>query len=59
MNCNKLIEKSQYGFRKNHSTEHAALKFVDRTALEMDHNKFPIAVFLDLSKAFDTLDHKI
>ena len=59
MNCNKLIEKSQYGFRKNHSTEHAALNFVDRTALEMDHNKFPIAVFLDLSKAFDTLDHKI
>ena len=59
MNCNKLIEKSQYGFRKNHSTEHAALEFVDRIAKDIEAKKVPLSVFIDLSKAFDTLDHEI
>ena len=50
---------SQYGFRKGHSTELAALELVDRIGKELDNKTTPISVFLDLSKAFDTLDHEI
>ena len=48
-----------YGFRENHSTELATLEFVDRIKLEMDQKKIPFSIFLDLSKAFDTLNHDI
>ena len=55
----KLFYPSQYGFRKNHSTEFAALELVERIINEMDNNNVPINIFMDLSKAFDTLDHQI
>ena len=55
----KLFYNAQYGFRTEHSTEYAALELVDRVMCEMDKNYTPINVYLDLSKAFDTLDHKI
>lgn len=55
----KLIFDSQYGFRKNHSTEPVALELVDRICNRMDCGNTPISVFLDLSKTFDTLDHQI
>ena len=54
-----LFYDSQYGFRKYHSTELAALELVDRIHKEIDENKTPFSVFIDLSKAFDTLDHDI
>jgi hypothetical protein len=54
-----LFYDSQYGFRPQHSTELAAIEIVDRILSEMDNNHVPISVFLDLSKAFDTLDHEI
>ena len=50
---------SQYGFRKFHSTELASLELVDRIYTSLDDGKPAISVFLDLSKAFDTLDHDI
>ena len=55
--CNNFLFNSQYGFRENHSTEPAALEFVDRIKLEMGRKKIPFSIFLDLSKAFDTLNH--
>ena len=55
----KLLYNSQYGFRKYHSTEMAALELTDRVLHDLDNDKIPISVFLDLSKAFDTLDHSI
>ena len=55
----KLFYDSQYGFRKKHSTELATLELTDRVLKEMDKGHTPIAIFLDLSKAFDTIDHKI
>ncbi len=59
LNSNKLLYSSQYGFREGHSTEFAALEMIDRVVQQMDNDEIPINIFLDLSKAFDTLDHKI
>ena len=56
---NNLLFPHQYGFRKQRSTEHAALEFVDRLLIDIDQNKTPISIFLDLSKAFDCLQHPI
>ncbi len=56
---NKLLYPSQYGFRQGHSTELAALELVDRIIQDMDRNEIPLNIYLDLSKAFDTLDHDI
>jgi exonuclease III len=56
---NNLHFNSQYGFRKKRSTELAALELIDTLSLKMDQNKTPISIFLDLSKAFDSLHHNI
>ena len=55
----KIFYPSQYGFRSKHSTEYAAMELVERIIDEMDKNNVPINIFMDLSKAFDTLDHQI
>ena len=54
-----LFFPNQYGFRPKHSTEYAALELIDRIINKMDLNEIPIDIFLDLSKAFDTIDHTI
>ncbi len=41
------------------STEYAALELVDRLTMEMDCTNSSVNILLDLSKAFDTLDHQI
>ena len=56
---NKLLFDNQYGFRPKHSTEHAALELIDRSTNKMDTNEIPLNIFIDLSKAFDTIDHSI
>ena len=55
----KLLYDSQYGFRENHSTEHAAIELTDLIISNLDKGKLPIAIFLDFSKAFDMIDHEI
>ena len=56
---NHLLYKSQYGFRKHHSTEFASIELVDTIQQQLDLKLDPFAVFLYMSKAFDTLDHEI
>jgi len=55
----KLFFHTQYGFRPKHNTELAALELVDIIINHMDKYEAPINTFLDLSKAFDTIDHNI
>ena len=56
---NNLIHSYQYGFRKRHSTEYAALYIVDYLNYEMDLKMTPTNIYLDFSKAFDSLSHTI
>ena len=54
-----LLYSSQYGFRKSHSTEHAVLDIVEDILRNMDKRYFSCGVFIDLKKAFDTVNHEI
>ena len=54
-----LLCSQQYGFRKNSSTELAALEVIDRLLTQLDGQLIPINFYLDLSKAFDSLNHNI
>ena len=56
---NNLLYNKQLGFQKNHSAEHAIIKVVDELCKSFNNNKFSLGVFIDLSKAFDTVDHEI
>ena len=56
---NNLLCEQQYGFRSKHSTELATIKLVDYLLKNMDDNHIPGAIYLDLSKAFVTLNFDI
>ena len=57
-NC---IYELQFGFRAKHSTSHALISLMEkvREALDYPGSKFACGVFIDLQKAFDTVDHSI
>ena len=56
---NDLFYDSQYGFLKNYSTELAAMELTDKVLKDIDDKHITLVIFMDLSKAFDTLDHGI
>ena len=56
---NDILIKNQYGFRQNHSTYMAIMEMQDKISAAIDDGEFAVGIFLDLSKAFDTLDHGI
>ena len=55
----KLLSPYQCGFRKGHSTDLAVLSFTDSIRRSMDQGLLTGAVFIDLRKAFDTVDHDL
>lgn len=56
---NNLFYDRQYGFRKGHSTELAVLDLMDTIYWSIETAKVPINIFIDLTKAFDTINHDI
>ena len=56
--CN-IFYKLQFGFRKKYSTNHALLSIVEHIREKMDNKMFTCGVFIDLEKAFDTVNHEI
>ena len=53
------IYQSQYGFRKKHSCEHAIQELVGTVLKGFENDEYTCAIFLDLSKAFDLLEHHV
>ena len=53
------IDENQFGFRTQHSTEDAVLKFVDKIENDLAQGNHVVTVYLDVSKAFDSCDHSI
>ena len=56
---NNLLYCKQFGFQKRYSPEHAVLEVVERINQSFENNEIILGVFVDLSKAFDTVDHQI
>ena len=59
LNINNILIPNQYGFRKNHSTDYAILQLCDKITDSLSKKEHIIGIFMDLSKAFDTIDHNI
>ena len=54
-----ILYRCQFGFRKNYSMSHALIHLINRISSATDQRETTVSVFLDFSKAFDTLDHQI
>ena len=54
-----ILFQSQYGFRSNHNCEHAILELTGNILQAHEKREHPVCIYLDLSKAFDTLNHQV
>ena len=54
-----LLCENQYGFRSKHSTLHTVISITDKIQKAIDQGYYSCGIFLDLSKAFDTVNHQI
>ena len=53
------LNQNQGGFRKNNTTISTTAKFIDDILLGMNEKQYTVATFIDLKKAFDTINHNI
>ena len=56
---NNLIYEKQFGFRSNYSTNHAILSITEHIRGLLDTGHYVSGIFVDLEKAFDTVNHKL
>ena len=54
-----MLFQDQFGFRFNHSTDFAILSIIDKVQHAIDQGDLSCGIFLDFSKAFDTVHHAI
>ena len=54
-----LIYNKQFGFHSHHSTDHAVLSITDQMQKAFEGCDYSCGIFLDFSKAFDTVNHNI
>jgi len=59
LNCHNVLADNQYGFRDNRTTSLALLDLVDKIANKLEEKYLSVGIFMDLSKAFDTVNHDI
>ena len=55
----KILYYKQYGFRKDFSTAHTIVNLIDNRESAIDNKQFVCEVFIDLKKAFNTVDHNV
>ena len=53
-----LIYSKQFGFRSNHSTNHAIISITEHIRDLLDNGHYVCGIFVDLEKAFDTVNHE-
>ena len=56
---NKVIYPLQFGFQENHSIDHALISMTEAIRNTLDNRKYGCGIFIDLQKAFDTVNHDI
>ena len=56
---NKVLFDEQFGFRNKHSTTHALIEITEKIREALDKKQFACGIFIDLQKAFDTVNHDI
>ena len=54
-----FLNNSQFGFRKMHSTYMALMNLMNRLIISLENDEYVLGIYLDFSKAFDTVDHVI
>ena len=59
LEINNTLSNSQYGFRNNSTTSHALIDLHEQLTKSIDNKLSTIGVFIDLKKAFDTIDHTL
>ena len=59
VNKHSLLYKYQFGFRTGYSTNFAMITLIDKISQALDEGNYVLGIFLDLSKAFDTVNHSI
>ena len=56
---NNILYKKQFGFQKQHSTDHAIVYLVNEVLKSFENNCYTLGVLINLTKAFDMVDHNI
>ena len=56
---NAHVYPLQFGFRTKYSTTHALINITEKIISALDQDKFACGIFVDLQKAFDTVNHEI
>ena len=55
----KILYIYQYGFRRRHSTSLTLIDIVDKIKYALDKNKYVLSIFLDITKAFNSVKHEM
>ena len=59
LEVHNILHNYQFGFRASHSVNHALISLTESIKHSLDNKKFGYGIFLDLQKAFDTINHQI